>query len=133
MKRITALLIASVILLPTTVFSQTRKRTSRAPTRATGATKAANAQQAGATRVADQIKNLTRFIYLLGGVAKGIEAVTMPSAKKLYHLEQPKKQGQVRSVFKTSTGLGQLEIDFRSTPDCTYYINLRACVRRSGR
>ncbi|MCA1573830.1 MAG: hypothetical protein LC770_04680 [Acidobacteria bacterium] len=82
MKPIIALLIATIILSPATAFSQTRKRTTRPTTRVTRTTKPSNAQQAGATRVADQIKSLTRFLYLLGGVAKGIEAVDDAARRK---------------------------------------------------
>lgn len=126
MKRITALLIASIILLPTTAFSQTKKRSSRSATRSTGTTKASSAQLAGATRVADQIKNLTRFIYLLGGVAKGIEAVDDAARRNEASpaiLEQAKKNKEtVRASIQTvRQGLDVLEIDFRTSPELQRY------------
>lgn len=129
MKRITALLIATVILFPATAFSQTRKRTSRPPTRATTA-KPSAALQAGATRVADQIKSLTRFIYLLGGVAKGIEAVDEAARRNEASpavLEQAKRnKDTVRtSLQSVREGLDALEIHFRATPELQrYYIKL---------
>jgi len=36
---------------------------------------AAEVKTAGATKIADQVKNLTKFLYILGGVAKGIEDI----------------------------------------------------------
>jgi len=130
LKRITALLIATIILFPATAFSQTRRRTSRPPTRASGTTKASSALQAGATRVADQIKNLTRFIYLLGGIAKGIEAVdeaTRRNEASPAVLEQTKRnKNTVRtSLQSVREGLDALEIHFRNTPELQrYYIKL---------
>jgi len=130
LKRITALLIATIILFPATTFSQTRKRTTRQPTRVTRATKPSNAQQAGATRVADQIKNLTRFLYLLGGVAKGIDAVDEAARRNEASpavVEQAKRnKDTVRtSIQSVREGLDALEIHFRTTPELQrYYIKL---------
>ena len=64
-----------VLLLSTTALAQTRSRTtrSRGTQRKPAATQNSEVRSEGASRVAEQIKNLTRFVYLLGGVAKGIE------------------------------------------------------------
>ena len=129
MKRTTALLIATTILFPATTVSQTRKRTSR-PTTRVDTTKPATAHQAGATRIADQIKNLTRFLYLLGGVAKGIEAVDDAARRNEVSpavVEQAKKnKDSVRtSIQSVRDGLDALEIHFRMTPELQrYYIKL---------
>ena len=61
----------------------------------------------GATRVADQIKILTRFIYLLGGVAKGLEGVDDAARRNEASpavMEQAEtKQGHgARPAFKAS-------------------------------
>lgn len=86
--------------------------------------------QAGATRVADQIKNLTRFIFLLGGVAKGIEAVDEAVRRNEASpavLEQTKRnKDTVRiSLQSVREGLDALEIHFRATPELQrYYIKL---------
>ena len=131
MKRITALLVATIILLSTaTAFSQTRRRTTRPTTRVTRPTKPSNAHQAGATRVADQIKNLTRFLYLLGGVAKGIESVDDAAERNEASpavVEQAKRnKDTVRtSIQSVREGLDALEIHFRTTPELQrYYIKL---------
>jgi hypothetical protein len=128
LKRITALLIATLILLPATAFSQARKRTARPAPRVT--TMPANVHKAGATRVADQIKNLTRFLYLLGGVAKGIEAVDEAARRNEASpavLEQASRnKATVRtSIQSVREGLDALEIHFRATPELQrYYIKL---------
>jgi hypothetical protein len=87
-------------------------------------------QRQGATRVADQIKTLTRFLYLLGGVAKGIEgvddAVRRNEASPAV-LEQAKRNKMTvqTSIRTLREGLDRLEIDFRTTPELQrYYIKL---------
>lgn len=128
MRRIISLLAITVILLPVSAFAQTRKRTTKSAR--TTAPKATEVQRAGATRVADQIKTLTRFIYLLGGVAKGLESVDDAARRN----EAPpavidqaaKNKATVRtSIQNVREGLDKLEIDFRTTPELQrYYIGL---------
>jgi len=89
-----------------------------------------DAQRQGATRVADQIKNLTRFIYILGGVAKGIESVDEAvrrneASPALVQQAQKNKESVRTSIQSVREGLDKLEIDFRTTPDLQrYYIKL---------
>jgi len=85
---------------------------------------------AGATRVADQIKNMTRFIYLLGGVTSGIAAVDEAARRNEATPELVQKNQQSKATVKNSiqnfrAALDQLETDFRATPDLQpYYIKL---------
>ena len=129
MQRIIALLLASIVLSPVTSFAQTRKRTATKSSRAI-TPKAGEIQRQGATRVADQIKILTRFIYLLGGVAKGLEGVddaTRRNEASTTIVEQAtKNKATVRaSIQSVREGLDKLEIDFRTTPELQrYYIKL---------
>ena len=128
--------IVSILLLSTAVFSQSRSRTTKRPAPSAKTTKTAEeqavalARSTGATKVADQIKNLTRFLYLLGGVAKQIEELDVAarsnqgSATVLQQNEQNK--ARLRSTFQDfRVGLDQLEIHFRSTPGLeSYYLKL---------
>ena len=120
---------AAIILFPATAYSQTRTRTTRQPTRTTKATKS-NAEQAGATQVADQIKKLTRFLYVLGGVAKGIEAVDDATRRNeappgVVEQAQRSKDTVRTSIKSVREGLDALEIHFRATPELQrYYIKL---------
>ena len=134
MQRIPALLLAAslatVILFPSTGFAQTRKRTTTKASRPSTPLKASEAQREGATRVAAQIKNMTRFIYVLGGVAKGLESVDDAAKRNeastaIMEQNQRYKQ-QVRASIQTMReALDKLEIDFRSTPELQrYYIGL---------
>lgn len=122
-----------IFLLATSAFAQTRSRTTKRGSqtpRASAQQAAAEARTAGATKVADQIKNLTRFLYLLGGVAKGIEDLdaaarsNQGSPTALQQNEQNK--AKLRSTFQDfRVGLDQLEITFRGTPELEqYYLKL---------
>jgi hypothetical protein len=131
MKKI--LVVVCLLLLSTTALSQTRSRTTRrgTPAAKTAAPQAnAEAKTAGATKVADQIKNLTRFVYLLGGVAKGIEQVDEAARKNEASPTALQQNAQNKATVKTSLenvrlGLDQLEIYFRSTPELQgYYTKL---------
>ena len=135
MHRIIALLLTTLILLPVTSFSQTRKRSTKArPNTAQQKTiaqmRTEEIRRHGATRVAEQIKILTRFIYLLGGVAKTLEGVneaarrSQPSAAATEQTE--KSKAVIRnSIRDVRVGLDQLEIEFRATQDLQrYYLKL---------
>ncbi len=128
MQRIIAVLIVTILLFPLTAFSQTRKRTSK-PSRAS-APKVSEIERQGAERVAGQIKTLTRFIYLLGGVVKGLEgvddAVRRKEASPAILEQATRNKATVRGSIKSvKEGLDKLEIDFRTTPELQrYYIKL---------
>ena len=130
MRRIIAALIVTITLFSVTGFSQTRKRTITKSSRSGAAPKASEIQRQGATRVADQIKILTRFIYLLGGVAKGLEGVDDAARRNEASpaiLDQAtRNKATVRaSIQSVREGLDKLEIDFRTTPELQrYYIKL---------
>ncbi len=115
----------TVILSPISGFAQTRKRTATKSTRTS-----AGEVQRGAARVADEIKILTRFIYLLGGVAKGLESVDDDMRRNeasAANIDQARQQkASARASIKTvRERLDKLEIDFRSTPELQrYYIKL---------
>jgi len=129
--RIIALLIATVIMFPITGLAQTRKRTTTTKsTRSTAPRKASEIQREAAGRVAERIKNLTQFIYVLGGVAKGLEGVDDAARRNeaspaIMQQTQRYKQ-QVRTSIQTlRETMDKLEIDFRTTPELQrYYIGL---------
>lgn len=128
MQRTLALLVIATFLSPAAVLAQTRKRTAKT-TRAAAA-QPAEAQRQGATRVADQIKVLTKFIYLLGGVAKGLETADDAARRKEASDADINKTNQSKASVRASIqsvreGLDKLEIDFRTTPELQrYYIKL---------
>ena len=84
----------------------------------------------GAQRVAEQIKHLTRFVYVLGGVNTGIATAD----EQIRRNEAPpaivQKNQENKILVKTTIqnfriGLDKLEIDFRATPELQpFYIKL---------
>lgn len=130
MRRIIGLLVITVFLSPVSGFAQSRKRTTTRSTRPAAAPMLGEAERAGATRVAEQIKILTRFIYLLGGVVKGLESVddaTSRNEASAALIDQNKQnKAAVRATIRSvKDGLDKLEIDFRATPALQrYYIKL---------
>ena len=132
MKRIAITLLLGLLLTPSAAFAQTRGRSSRpkTPPAASQAQRLAQVRTQGATRVADQIKFLTRFIYLLGGVATGIAAVDEAARRNEAPPALLQKNQQSKATVKTSVAgfrenLDKLEIDFRNTPELQpYYIKL---------
>ena len=133
MKKSLLIALLTTALLPVATYAQTKKRSTtktRARTTTSATQKTAEAVHNGATGVADQIKKLTRFIYLLGGVAKGIEqsevAIKRKEASPAVIDATEKSKATVRSSLKeVRAGLDKLEADFRLTPELEpYYIKL---------
>ncbi len=128
----TKLIIAACILvsLSLTGFAQSRSRTTRRSTSKTAKTAPAETGNAvkteGATRIAIQIKNLTTFLYLLGGVAKDLEALDAAAKSGQASPTVDRQKAQLKQSFEDfRVGLDQLEIYFRSTPELQpYYVKL---------
>ncbi|MFN2579157.1 MAG: hypothetical protein ABR607_15900 [Pyrinomonadaceae bacterium] len=123
-----------LMVLSTATFAQTRARTARRGTQssktAKSTTAASQVKLDGATRIGEQVKNLTRFLYILGGVAKGIEDVDTAARNNQASPAALQTNAQNKAVVKNSlenvrVGLDQLEIYFRSTPELQgYYVKL---------
>jgi hypothetical protein len=130
LKRTTIILLTLILLAPSTAFSQTRNRsTSRQKsTTTTAAQRVTQVRTQGATRVADQIKNLTKFMYILGGVTSSIAAVE--DAARRSGASPADQTAQQKAIVRNTSqnireGLDKLEIDFRATPELQpFYIKL---------
>jgi hypothetical protein len=137
LKRAFILPIISLLLLPAPLLAQSRQRTtskrSTPRSRADNSQRAADERNAGATRVADQIKVLTRFLYLLGGVTKGIEAADAAARAGEATPQQAEQTQRSKASVKASMrnvreGLDNLEIDFRAKPELLRYYTKLAGV-----
>ncbi len=135
MKRFAITAIAFLILLPASAWGQTRTRRSSPSTpRKTSTAPAVDAaviatRTEAANKVANQIKNLSAFLYLLGGVAKGIEQIDITSKNDTSSpvvKQNEQNKIKLRSTFTDfRVGLDALEIYFRSTPGLeSYYLKL---------
>src|SRR5436190_10616556 len=124
--------ICIIIVLSTATMAQTRTRrttkhpatTSKTTTTTTEATAAVRTD--GATRIATQIKSLSRYLYLVGGVVKGIEAIDAAAKDGQTSPTNEKNKAQLRASFTDfRVGLDTLEVYFRSTPELQpYYTKL---------
>jgi hypothetical protein len=130
LKRIAVISLMAILLSPSIALAQRRRSTPR-PRPAAAETRRVNeVRTAGASRVADQIKFLTRFIYLLGGVNSGIAAVDEAARRNevspaLIQQNQESKARVKSSITGFRESLDKLEIDFRATPELQpYYIKL---------
>ena len=131
LRRIVIVSLAAILVAPATALGQTRRRTQPRPRPAPATTQRVSpVRTAGATRVADQIKLMTRYVYLLGGVANGIAAVDEAARRNEATPQIVAKNQQDKLLVKSSIqgfreGLDKLEIEFRTTPELQpYYIKL---------
>ena len=131
MKLITTTLFVVLLLSPSIAFSQTRSRSSRKkPSPAATQQRVTQVRTAGATRVAEQIKHLSTFIYLLGGVTSSMAAVDEAARRNeatpaVVQQNQDSKAKVRSSIQNFRVTLDKLETDFRATPELQpYYIKL---------
>jgi hypothetical protein len=128
-----------MLLLPASALTQNRQRTTSKrstpkSSRASNTTATSTARtNEGAIRVADQIKVLSRFLYLLGGISKGLEtaeaAVKAGEATPAQVEQTERSKATVKnSLRNVREGLDKLEIDFRTNPDLLRYYTRLAGV-----
>ena len=130
-KRITTASLAAVLIVPAATMGQTRSRSSRPrPAPKTTTQPVSSVRTAGATRVADQIKAMSLYVYLLGGVNSGIAALDDAARRneaspQLLQKNQESKVAVKNSIQNFREQLDKLETDFRATPELQpYYIKL---------
>lgn len=141
LKRIAIALLVAVLIAPATALGQTRRRSSRPPaTPSQSATqKVAQVRTAGATKVAEQIKFLTQFIYVLGGVNSSIAAVDEAARRNeaspaVVERNQQSKVQVRQNIQNFRETLDKLEIEFRGTPELQpYYIKLAGVAAGAAR
>ena len=125
-----------ITVLSTTATSQTKRPPKRGTSKA-AAEQASADLKAGRERVAAQIKTLTQFLYLFGGIAKGIESAdqaTRSGEISSIAIEQNERnKAKVReSIRNVREGLDKLEADFRFNPTLKTYYSYLAGVARLG-
>lgn len=137
MKTRIILLNAAVILCLLAVLSLTvaaqKRRTSTRKTKRTTTAVTTNAPAAatdirnGAEKVSIQIKNLTKFIYVLGTVAQGIQDVDNDikagrASQTAIATNTKNKQSVVATIRNLRAGLAALEVEFQSKPALRPYL-----------
>ena len=130
LKRIAIALLVAILIAPSAALGQTRRRSTRTTPSQSSAQKVSAARTAGATKVAEQIKLMTKFIYLLGGVANGIATVDEAVKKNEASAAVIQRNEQNKAIVKNGfqdfrEGLDRLETEFRNQPELQpYYIKL---------
>jgi hypothetical protein len=76
----------------------------------------------GAEKVSIQIKNTTKFLYNLGGIAKGIEDIDKAvrerkASKEVADKNTEFKRSVLQSIRNLRAGLVALEVEFRTKPE----------------
>lgn len=130
-----------LLCLTVSMNAQKRKPTTR-KTRTTVAatTVTATAEiKSGAEKVSTQIKNVSKFIYNLGGVARIIEDLDKEIAARKASRNAPElnakiKRDVISSISNLRAGLVALEIEFRTKPALKNYLfQIQGISDMSGR
>lgn len=131
-QKLTKFVVISACLLSLAFSVSAQKR--RTPTRRTSSTAAntttaplASAEiKASAEKVSVQIKNVSKFIYILGGVAQGIEDIDKDVkagkvSRTVADQNAKNKQAVVSTITNLRAGLNALEVEFRTKPALRNY------------
>lgn len=132
MKKLFVIALACLMLLSVSGLSQTKRRASQKKSSTTFAEKQQAEIQAGREQIAAQVKTLTQFLFLFGGVSKGIEIADRAKGNREESIAamSPGQLAQSKAKLKSSiasvrAGLDQLESSFRLNPVLqSYYSSL---------
>ncbi len=124
-----AFLVLAVVLIFTASAEAQKKKPATRRTTITPTTTVTNSFEVkqNAEKTAIQLKNVTSFIFKLGGIATTIEALDADAkAGKLSKLQQDKftqqKQAVIQSIRNLKAGLAALETEFRAKPALRNYL-----------
>jgi hypothetical protein len=130
MKRAPIFLAAFVAVLLFSLDAIAQRRP--APRRAPSPSAAASADvKLGAEKVSTQIKNVTKFIYTLGGIANRIEDIdrearTRTISRSALDANEANKRSVITAIRNLRAGIEALETQFRTTPALQKYaLNLQ--------
>ncbi|MGI8789033.1 MAG: hypothetical protein ACR2HG_14930 [Pyrinomonadaceae bacterium] len=122
-----AVIFLCLLCLAFSAQAQKRKPTNKTPkTDATALTNSAEIK-AGAEKVATQIKNLSKFVYSLGDVARVTEDLDREIAdgkasRNAPALNAKNKQAVVTTIRNLHAGFAALEVEFRTKPALKNYL-----------
>ncbi len=123
-----------LIMLCVTTFAMTanaqtkkKKTTTKKPTTASTVGGNATEIRSGAEKVSIQIKNVSKFVYLLGGIARAIEdldqeAQTRRISQASIDANNKNKQAVIQGIKNIRAGLVALEIEFRTKASLKNYL-----------
>ena len=141
-KNLMRFVIFSVLILGLTFTASAQKRkttvkTPPPPKVVTTDTMVKAETKSSAEKVSIQIKNSTKFLYLLGGVARVIEDLDKEitagkASKNAPNLNAKIKQEVLQSLRNLRAGLVQLEIEFRAKPNLRNYTQIHGISEMSA-
>ena len=127
MKIVTKIALAAIAVSILAVSAAAQKKppvTRPKPEVVTTNTVSTSSTQSDAQKVSNQVMNVTKFLYLLGGIAKGIEDLDKDTKANRAALD--KNAGNKRDVIQTirnlRAGLAALEVEFRTKPLLRKYL-----------
>ena len=131
---IAALVVCLLLLLPDAATAQSRSRRTSTPRRraSSSSTQLESVQaNSGRIRLADQIKTLTRFLYLYGRFSKDLELTgAQAQSSDVANRTRAALADNLRNI---RAGLDQLETQFRMTPGLErHYRKLAGVAQRAS-
>ena len=128
-----ALVFMCLLCLTLTTAAQKRRAPARKTTKPGAATVVAANEtntaeiKEAAKKAGDQLKNVTRFIYLLGSIAQGIEDVdneikARKASSNAIDLNTKNKQSVIAALKKLRADLVPVEVEFRAKPGLRNYV-----------
>ncbi len=141
MKSARVLAIICLLLLSFLPPVSAEQRSRRAPAKrrpaATRSTRRSSGAAVARERVAEQIKLLTRFLYLFGRISNEIEASEEGARRagepQSLPLSNRNRLALIENLRNVRAGLEQLETDFRTTPELEpYYTRVAGVAARAA-
>lgn len=128
LSKITFLVLAVLLTFAASAEAQKKKPVTKKPTTTTTTTTTNMLEiKENAQKTSIQLKNVTTFLYKLGGIASAIESLDNDAkANKLSKAQLDKftqqKQAVITSIRNLKAGLAELEIQFRTKPSIKLYL-----------
>ncbi len=116
----------------------TRQRTAAPAKNAAKTAAKTDPRSEAAARVAEQVKNLSKFLYLFGGVGKDLAAADAAikrgeASRDVATRTRQNKAALLNSLQNVRDGLDKLEADFRFTPQLQpYYLKLKGVANSAA-
>jgi hypothetical protein len=136
-----AVILVCLLALSLPALAQKRRTSRKAPrAETTNVSTATNMLdvKSGAEKVSTQVKNVTKFIYVLGGVARVIEDLDKEikagkASRNANDLNAKNKQAVLQTIRGIRAGLAALEVEFRTKPALrSYLVNIQGISDMSG-
>lgn len=141
-KNILTIFVTLAFIFALNLTAEAQKRRTKLKKKRTTATKTINTNaleiRTNAEKVSTQIKNVTKFIYVLGGIARGIEDIdavarTGRASREVVRKNNGFKQDVIVSIRNLRAGLAALEVEFKTKPALRNYLfNIQGITDLSG-